>query len=171
MTLKYTSLEDMPEQHRKIAELQAYYSSDPGQIAQILGCHAETVRNAQAHEPYQAYLRQLQSNEAMLVMRAMQSFDGLQSAAIELLKEQINDDELSPSVRQRAAFGVLDRHPAGKFAKRSTSRMELASDPVLGNQAIDQLKRVAHERGYAAIENKSEREVVDVTPGDVEANS
>lgn len=122
-------------------------------IAKLTGLRWQTVwvwRNDDKVAERAAMHKELQR---AVLAEYVDEFDNLIPKALESLNFILSDDGVAPSVKEKAAAQVFDRHPSGKFVRQRKTQTEVTHH--VDNTAIDELKRIAA---------RTNAEVIDVQP-------
>lgn len=143
-------LDPMNGTHKRIARLLAQGITAP-EIAHYIGLSEMQVRK---------YARRPETDEMIKYMDVLKdkqnildrdTFDEMQSKAIRLMEQALDDENLSTESKLRLVNQILDRHPDSNFTKSQKLKHESGSK-IQTNEAILELKRRAVRTDAEVIE-------------------
>jgi len=151
---EYESIKDVPRKWRAIADSLAEGKS-VDDVCEIHGTRKDTIKKIVTVPVVRDHIAEV----------TLYKFGGLAPLAVGVIEELLKSD--SQDIKLKAANSVLDRHNSGLFARRSKADDSKISVNVIGQSAIEDIRRKAMTIGTGSAVAAT-YEVVHESSGDVE---
>ena len=118
LTYAYTRVEQAPPLHRKLARY-AVGDVPLEHMSYALGIELWRVEKVLNHRPIAEHV---EAEKAMVMVESKETLDLMTKArnqVLNLIAKRIESGKISDSMMMRAAVFLTDRHPDGKFVKRT----------------------------------------------------